>query len=203
MMRPLDGRRAEPEVDGPSALKTTPFYLAPVAALLLASCHEPAVQLPEPASVSPVAGMAGVSMAAPVPLPPMSAQKLALFPASGNCNLEAIDNIPFVPGPSFLKRDRVVVSGWLFPESISSSDAQARLRFSDLGGKSAWEIKLTHWLSRADVVTSLGGNAWDKPGFSQSVDLEVLPPGTYKMVMIYQDSSTSYLCDSGRELILK
>jgi hypothetical protein len=186
-------------------LKTNLFRLAPFATLLLASCHEPAVQLPEPGSTSLAAGADRISTTTASPLLPISARQLgtALSPASGNCNLEAIDNVPFVPGPSFLKRNRVVVSGWLFPDSMSSSDAQARLRFSDLGGKSAWEIKLTHWLSRVDVVTSLGGNVWDKPGFAQPVDLEVLPPGSYKMVMIYQDSSKSYLCDSGRELILK
>jgi len=91
----------------------------------------------------------------------------------------------------------------LLPKTVSAPEARARLRFAEDRGTHVWEIEISHWVVRPDVVASLGGNVWDKPGFAQKVDFDALPPATYRMTMIFQDSTTSYVCDKGRGLILK
>src|SRR5205814_1575829 len=102
-----------------------------------------------------------------------------------------------------LRRKPAIVSGWLFPRTIAASDARARLRFWDNRGSQAWEIEITRWVERVDVVATLGGNASDRPGFAQSVDFAALPSGTYRIAVVFQNSTGGQLCNGGRELLLK
>jgi hypothetical protein len=190
-------------------LDTKPLLLTVFASLLLASCNEPAVQLPAAGS-TPATAMANspedaVLQAHQNEMLPLSDKQLlaTLSPASESCNLEGIDYVPFGADPANLTRKSAVVDGWLFPKTVSTPEAQARLRFTDDRGTHAWETEITRWVKRDDVVASQGGDASDKPGFAQSVDFAALPPATYKVTVVFEDSTKSYICDNGRKLTLK
>ena len=148
---------------------------------------------------------AGSAPAVRSKLVPISASRLPAQPveADETCNLELIDSVHFDAGPTYLQRKPAVVSGWLLPKTVATTEARARLRFSSDQGNQVWEIDIDRWTVRSDVVASLGGNVWDKPGFAQKVDLDALPPATYKMTLVFEDSTKSYICDKGRELVLK
>jgi len=119
---------------------------------------------------------------------------------SASCNIESIDSMVFKTGRLAVARKIQPVTGWFLPEHSRRTGIPAVLRFVNMDGSGGWEVALEKWHARPDVLAVKHGMDGGNVGFSQTIDLSPLPPGRYKLVVVYADSGISSVCDKDREL---
>ncbi|MDR7135218.1 hypothetical protein J2X06_002427 [Lysobacter niastensis] len=166
-----------------------PAATAVAVAMALVACNEPAIQVPEVSTA--VAALASADLAAP------------LEPAPGSCNIEAVDGVAFGDVPLQTVRQTVVIGGWLHSEYSHGSDIQASLRLVGADGAQTWSREIVAWSARPDVMAARGEDYRSLPGFQQAMDLGPLAPGKYRLVVVFSDSGSTYVCDKGREVQLQ
>jgi|GEM_PF-4427898 len=165
--------------------------------LLLAGCKEPN-QTPAPA----VDAAAATLRDAPVELD-AQARSVGLKP-DALCNLERGDgklldsSTPFKPAVL----NGVVFAGWIADGVTRTVPASPLLVFKQTGGERVWQYPLTLDVKRDDVAHDTGAQSLANVGFSANVNLTVLPPGTYRVLLVHEREGVRYACDNGRNVLV-
>ena len=122
-----------------------------------------------------------------------------------DCNLESANGVDLEGvAPSVPRNAPVVLTGWLVDVAAGVVPAKARLRIESADGANAWEQPISEWGDRGDVAAAKGNvAAFQKSGFSTTLQVGALPPGTYAIYIAYDASAGEAACAVGRHLTLE
>lgn len=154
---------------------------------------EPAPQAPTPATSAPQAPALHELDAV--------ARTVDLTP-SKLCNLEFLDGIKF-GGNAIGPKDLAATEfhGWVGDETTGARPTGARLRFVAPNHQRAWESPVGPPVVRRDVSKNTKIPTLENAGFRATADLRVLPPGEYRVYLVFSGPNGSYRCDNGRRLV--
>jgi hypothetical protein len=131
-------------------------------------------------------------------LPPKDLSQ-ALTPGT-LCNLEGMGEAIFAADALPVRRGApVLIRGWVGIEPARVAPKWAALRmFPQTEGNAPWQIDLPLNARREDVANAQSAPGMVGSGFDVGVDLGLLPPGNYRLLIVYGDGEKAYSCDNGR-----
>ena len=161
-----------------------------------------------------VAMLIGCSKEPYVALPPLLSSNLAkpVAPAEmrrtrqnagASCNIESIDRAAFADQPLPVPKGDILVNGWLLPEISHKAVLRAGLRFLNEAGTAGWQASISRWVSREDVLTAMNAPDGGDTGFGEYVDTRAIPPGSYHLLIVFDDRGIGYLCDKNRKVVVQ
>lgn len=157
-----------------------------------------------PDAGSPAASAAaqggGATTAAAPGLIPLTADelKVARTASIASCNIEALGTTVFGSAPVDVTGKAVTVSGWFLSAVSKKSGVPAQLRVVNMTGTDGWQLPISSWVARPDVLSTMHAVDSGNVGFSQAVDFKSLPTGQYHLLVTFKDAGQAYACDKGR-----
>jgi peptidoglycan/LPS O-acetylase OafA/YrhL len=147
----------------------------------------------------------GAASAGPATL--VAARPVAAVPkvrrSPRSCNLEWAGQVAFTQGvPVSLDTDVVFLRGWFLSEFSSRPGVPAALRVVDPASGAAWSAPITSWTPRPDVSLKQQALGDGPVGIRQRFDLSVLPPGTYGLMIRFEEGGHVYDCDGRRQVVV-
>lgn len=118
------------------------------------------------------------------------------------CNLERINGtvLDSRMAYSVVAAGVLTVTGWLGRSIDHSAPEQADLWIQGITSARVWQVAITTGLPRADVMKATGFPALALSGFSLTVNVSGLPPGAYRLLLVYMRNGVNHVCDNGRKL---
>jgi hypothetical protein len=190
-------------------MNMTRLALVAAVALALTACgktedHDQAVAT-GPAPAESVAQAApSTPESAPMSVVETPVRIASLASKTTDCNLENVNGAALEgDAPSVPRNAPVTVAGWLVDVAAGAVPSKARLRLENADGTSAWEQPISEWGDRPDIVAAKGNNAaFQKSGFTTTMQVGALPPGTYAIYLAYDASAGESACAVGRHITL-
>jgi hypothetical protein len=120
-----------------------------------------------------------------------------------SCHLEFADNQAFAgQQPLVVRGSSVLLRGWFLSEISGRPGLPASLRVVPEARGAGWEGPIQHWLPRPDVLKAMQATGEGDAGFVQRFELSALPPGTYRLQLLFEDGGKAYDCNTGRRLVV-
>lgn len=179
--------------------------------LILAGCDRPEVPLSstsadnsnsQGAAASAATGTVAQVLAAAESFAPVDTT--IPLTAVSTCNFEQINGQSFTTAPiNVAAGSDFVAVGFAFSEVGKVVPPELRLRAISADGQSAWEASVTGRLDRADVPAYFNIGDWAfRSGFEQLVSSKGLAPGSYRLVLTFEDAGKNFACDNGRQIVI-
>jgi hypothetical protein len=116
------------------------------------------------------------------------------------CNIEAINGVPFSTAPASVAGDTAVtLSGWVVDRRSGRVPLNLNMRFTPAAGVPV-EIQVKHRIFRPDVADNFRNNAYLIAGFKLTVPPLTLARGRWRMSMAYSVDGRDVGCDNGRSV---
>ena len=182
-----------------------------LAGLCLQGCSEPGNPASQPVAAVPPTSesqppAAPESQAVPTPIQLSHEERKAPLDAVTTCNLERGAGAVFSHTPMDVGsvKGQVSFSGWVADESSRHVPPIVDIRLVAIDGSHAWRVPASTGLERNDIVSLLGGDtAFSRAGFSTEANLGELPPGTYRLYLVFDSAGALRVCDNGRAVVVQ
>ncbi len=123
-------------------------------------------------------------------------------PADG-CNMDSLNDGSFDVAGALPKSRPLKVGGWLIDPALKVVPGDAVVAFESADKSRTWHAPLNHWSQRIDVAQAFGGvRALALSGFSEVLDVKMLPDGNYHVYIVYRSSGALRICDNGRKIAI-
>lgn len=171
--------------------------------MFTAGCSPSSGPLDQSSAGSPSASKAsqgdGVTAAASVALTQLTADelKVAQTASISSCNIEALGKTVFGEAPLDVTEKSSTVSGWVLSAVSRKSGVPAQLRVLNMAGTVGWQVPITGWVARPDVISTMHAIDSGNVGFSQAVNFKAIPRGQYHVFVTFKDAGQVYSCDKG------
>jgi hypothetical protein len=169
--------------------------------LASAGCDRPTVPLP---STSPSASPAKPEPAKSAAVQFAPANTAVAWTPASTCNFEQIDGQAFSGTPISVKKGaEFLMTGFLFSKPSKSVPTAIRLRATSQDGAHSWEAPVLGRYDRLDVPGYFKVGDWAlHSGLEQLMSTQGLPPGTFHLLIVFEDRGKPFVCDNGRQLIV-
>jgi hypothetical protein len=166
------------------------------------ACNRPSVPLPSAGAANGNSPQSEPTRAAAVQFLPVNGT-VAWAPIT-TCNFEYLDGKEFAPtGVEVKKGAEFLATGFLFSQPTQSVPTTTRIRAVSKDGARSFEAQVSGRYDRPDVPGYFKIGDWAlHSGFEQLLSSQGLPPGSYHLLLVFEDKGQAYVCDNGRQLVV-
>ena len=121
-----------------------------------------------------------------------------------NCNLENINGAKFDATKTVYGKNPITLNGWVVDPKQRDAAELSWIEFVRSDEHDDFVAPIHFRIRRSDVQELLHGRrGYAMAGFISKIDTSLLPSGAYHLLVVYKSSDSYYLCDNGRNIVLK
>jgi hypothetical protein len=147
------------------------------------------------ASPETIVSAESLSSTEPLQLP------VASVPSKADCYIDRINDTLAASEISLDRGSGVEFLGWAGDAARGVTGESIYIELSSQAGLRYWAK--TYPYSRPDVAKILGKPELVNSGFIWSGDLEAVPPGSYRVTIMFFNGARAYTCDPNRSLLIR